>query len=222
MQLTAHGVTLEATLDWPQQPRGIVLFAHGSGSNRLSPRNRLVAEGLHDVGLASLLMNLLTPEEEAADQHSQRWRFDIPFLSERLTGAVDWPINEGLAHPSDPAAPSIGLFGGSTGAAAALITAADRPEAIGAVVSRGGRPDLAAMALTRVRCPTLLIVGGADRQVLALNTVAAAALQAPHRLEVVPGASHLFGEPGALQRVTTLASDWFCQHLSPPRPLCPA
>lgn len=218
MHVIAHGVTLEATLHWPAQPRGVVVFAHGSGSSRFSPRNRLVAEGLNAAGLATVLMDLLTPEEESADRQSQRWRFDIPFLGERLTGVVDWLIQEGMANPmAHPS--SIGLFGASTGAAAALITAAERPESIGAVVSRGGRPDLAAMALPRVRCPTLLIVGGADREVLALNTQASMALTAPHRLEVVPGATHLFEEPGALQSVTTLASAWFCQHLSPPPPL---
>lgn len=216
MQITSYGVTLEATLHWPEQPRGVVVFAHGSGSSRLSPRNRWVAEGLQSAGLATVLLDLLTPEEEAVDRQSQRWRFDIPFLGARLTGAVDWVIQQGLAAPEQPCPACIGLFGASTGAAAALITAAERPDAIGALVSRGGRPDLAAMALPRVRCPTLLIVGEADREVLALNTRAAAELTAPHRLAVVPGASHLFEEPGALASVTSLARDWFCHFLSPP------
>lgn len=220
MQVIAGGIPLEATLHWPSHPRGVVLFAHGSGSSRLSPRNRFVAEGLQSAGMATILLDLLTPEEEAIDQENRLFRFNIPLLGARLTGAVDWVIEQQgmVATAGQPSPAVIGLFGASTGAAAALITAAERPDAIGALVSRGGRPDLAAKALPKVRCPTLLIVGEADREVLAVNHQAAAALTAPHRLAVVPGASHLFEEPGALARVTTLAREWFCEFLKPAPP----
>ena len=209
--LPSCDVSLEATVEWPKSAHGLVVFAHGSGSSRFSPRNRQVAQGLHSAGLATVLLDLLTREEEAKDRQSFQWRFDLPLLSQRLTGAVDWLIQEGKGRSPVP----IGLFGASTGAAAALITASDRPETIRALVSRGGRPDLAEEAIPNVHCPTLLIVGGNDRQTLALNAKAIKAMAAPHSLVVVPGASHLFEEPGALEEVTALAKDWFCRHLIP-------
>ncbi|MEU1902478.1 alpha/beta family hydrolase [Nocardiopsis dassonvillei] len=183
----------------------VVAFAHGSGSSRHSPRNRAVAEELNRVGVATLLLDLLTPEEERADSATGRQRFDIDLLTRRLTGTVDW-----LAGHEDTAGTPIGLFGASTGAAAALRTAAERPDLVAAVVSRGGRPDLAGTeALQVVRAPTLLIVGGADTEVLRLNEDAADRLSAPHRIHVVPRATHLFEEPGALEEVADAASGWF-------------
>lgn len=183
----------------------VVAFAHGSGSSRHSPRNRAVAEELNRVGVATLLLDLLTPEEERADSATGRQRFDIDLLTRRLTGTVDW-----LAAHEDTAGTPIGLFGASTGAAAALRTAAERPDLVAAVVSRGGRPDLAGTeALQVVRAPTLLIVGGADTEVLRLNEDAADRLSAPHRTHVVPRATHLFEEPGALEEVADAASGWF-------------
>jgi len=183
----------------------VVAFAHGSGSSRHSPRNRAVAEELNRVGVATLLLDLLTPEEERADSATGRQRFDIDLLTRRLTGTVDW-----LAAHEDTAGTPIGLFGASTGAAAALRTAAERPDLVAAVVSRGGRPDLAGTeALQVVRAPTLLIVGGADTEVLRLNEDAADRLSAPHRIHVVPRATHLFEEPGALEEVADAASGWF-------------
>lgn len=213
LQWDCDGVSLGATLHWPHPVHGVVIFAHGSGSNRFSPRNRLVAQGLHGAGLGTVLLDLLTPQEAMADEQTHHWRFDIPLLGKRLTGAVDWLTQE---RPQGTSPGSVGLFGASTGAAAALITAAARPKAIQAVVSRGGRPDLAFEALPQVQCPTLLIVGGEDRDVLALNQQAIAAMTAPHRLAVVPGASHLFAEPGALETVTALAKEWFCDHMRTP------
>ncbi|MFE6448157.1 dienelactone hydrolase family protein [Nocardiopsis dassonvillei] len=183
----------------------VVAFAHGSGSSRHSPRNRAVAEELNRVGVATLLLDLLTPEEDRADSATGRQRFDIDLLTRRLTGTVDW-----LAGHEDTAGTPIGLFGASTGAAAALRTAAERPDLVAAVVSRGGRPDLAGTeALQVVRAPTLLIVGGADTEVLRLNEEAADRLSAPHRIHVVPRATHLFEEPGALEEVADAASGWF-------------
>ncbi|ADH66631.1 dienelactone hydrolase family protein [Nocardiopsis dassonvillei] len=183
----------------------VVAFAHGSGSSRHSPRNRAVAEELNRVGVATLLLDLLTPEEERADSATGRQRFDIDLLTRRLIGTVDW-----LAGHEDTAGTPIGLFGASTGAAAALRTAAERPDLVAAVVSRGGRPDLAGTeALQVVRAPTLLIVGGADTEVLRLNEDAADRLSAPHRIHVVPRATHLFEEPGALEEVADAASGWF-------------
>lgn len=218
IRLAAAGASLQATLQAPPSPRGVVVFAHGSGSSRFSPRNRQVAEGLHAAGLATVLLDLLTPEEEAEDRRTSQWRFNLPLLGQRLTGAVDGLHEEAIGMASV----SVGLFGASTGAAAALITASERPETIRALVSRGGRPDLAFDALPRVRCPTLLIVGERDREVLALNARASKVLTAPHRLVIVSGASHLFEEPGALEAVTTLAKDWFCDHLiSFPMPFHP-
>jgi len=199
---------LRGDLAVPDRARGVVLFAHGSGSSRHSPRNRSVASTLHHHRFATLLTDLLTKPEEQLDQRTRELRFDIDLLAERLVGAVDrlgeWDRTHHLP---------IGLFGASTGAAAALVAAALRPEAVRAVVSRGGRPDLAGPALSQVRAPTLLVVGGADHLVLTLNRDAAARLHAPHRLEVVPRATHLFPEPGALERVAELAAEWFEQHL---------
>ncbi|WP_199231308.1 dienelactone hydrolase family protein [Falsiroseomonas bella] len=198
---------LEASFELPPRARGIVLFAHGSGSGRLSPRNRQVAAALNDCGLATLLFDLLT-EEEAADR---RKVFDIGLLAERLGTAMAFTAR----HPGTAGLP-LGLFGASTGAAAALVAAAARPEAVGAVVSRGGRPDLAGEAsLGRVVAPTLLIVGGADREVLALNAEARSRMTCPSELAVVPGATHLFEEPGALERVSHLTSAWFQRWLAP-------
>jgi dienelactone hydrolase len=189
----------------PAGAQGIVLFAHGSGSSRLSPRNRRVATRLHEFGLATLLFDLLD-DIEAADRTLV---FDIPFLAERLVEAITtvraWPELAGWP---------LGLFGASTGAGAALWAAAEQPAEVAAVVSRGGRPDLAAPRLAEVRAPTLLIVGALDHEVLRLNRAALAALRAPARLEIVPGATHLFEERGALEQVAELAGAWFAEHLS--------
>ncbi|KWX05366.1 hypothetical protein TH66_02865 [Carbonactinospora thermoautotrophica] len=201
-------VTLYADLDIPQGATGIVAFAHGSGSGRHSPRNQFVARELRDRGLATLLLDLLTEDEEARDAYSGAWRFNIPLLTARVVGTVDW-----LARDERTRALPVGLFGASTGAAAALGAAAQRPDRVRAVVSRGGRPDLAASALPDVRAPTLLIVGGDDTLVLGLNEDAAKQLTAPHELRVVPGAGHLFEEPGALELVARYAADWFTEHL---------
>jgi putative phosphoribosyl transferase len=193
----------------PKRPAGVVLFAHGSGSSRHSPRNRYVASVLQRGGFATLLLDLLTAAEEQVDLNTAHLRFDIGLLGERLREATDWlsrePATRGL---------SIGYFGASTGAAAALAAAAERPSLIGAVVSRGGRPDLAGSALPRVQAPTLLIVGGNDRQVIGLNQQALASLRCEKQLSIVPGATHLFEEPGTLEQVSKLASDWFAQHLN--------
>ncbi len=203
------GVTLEADLCVPEPARGTVLFAHGSGSSRHSPRNRMVAARLRESGFATVLADLLTLTEERYDEESGALRFDIGLLAGRLTGVVDW-----LGTLASTRELPVGLFGASTGAAAALVAAADRPDVVGAVVSRGGRPDLAGEALDRVRAPTLLIVGGADRQVAQLNEDIAEAMSAPHQLRVVPGASHLFPEPGALEKVAGWAAGWFAGHLA--------
>jgi putative phosphoribosyl transferase len=207
--LAAGRVRLAADLAMPAVPRGVVLFAHGSGSGRRSPRNRLVAARLQQAGLATVLLDLLTAEEEAAERAGGRLRFDVQLLAGRLVAALDWlgtePRTGGLA---------VGLFGASTGAGAALLVAADRPAAVAAVVSRGGRPDLAGAVVGRVRAPTLLVVGDRDQTVLALNRAALQELAGPARLEVVPGASHLFPEPGALERVAELAAAWFLAYLA--------
>lgn len=206
--LRCGGVLLPGDLTQPDQAGGVVLFAHGSGSSRHSPRNRFVASVLVDAGLTTLLFDLLEPAEDAQS------RFDIPLLSRRLVGAIDW-----LEGQPDLAPLPLALFGASTGAAAALEAAALRPGQVRAVVSRGGRPDLAPGALAQVRCPTLLIVGSTDVEVLELNTWAAARLDhAPHRLEVVPGASHLFSEPGTLEQAAHLARDFLLRTLAVPRP----
>jgi dienelactone hydrolase len=207
--IPAAGVELEGTLTLPAEPVGVVLFAHGSGSSRFSPRNRFVARALQEVGLGTLLMDLLTRQEEAVDERTRHLRFDIGLLVERLVQASDWLGR----HPATRALP-IGYFGASTGGGAALVAAAERPETVGAIVSRGGRPDLAGPALGRIHAPTLLIVGGWDEVVIELNQQALE--QMPHgvaRLEIVPRATHLFEEPGALEAVARLASDWFVCHL---------
>lgn len=206
--IDAAGASLAGTLALPHQPAGVVVFAHGSGSSRFSPRNRLVATELQDARLGTLLMDLLTAREEQVDLRTGELRFDIALLAERLVGAVDW-----LAKETDTSALPVGCFGASTGAAAALVAAARRPEAVRAVVSRGGRPDLAAEDLPAVRAPTLLIVGGADEPVIGMNREAMARMTAETRLEIVPGATHLFEEPGALEQVAALARDWFLRYL---------
>jgi len=209
----AGGRLLEGSLDVPAAgATGVVLFAHGSGSGRHSPRNQLVAATLGQAGLATLLLDLLSVGEEAADRAGGRLRFDVGLLAGRLQAAMDWLGGE----PRTRALP-LGLFGASTGAAAALLAAAARPGEVAAVVSRGGRPDLAGPALERVRAPTLLVVGGRDEQVLALNRAARERLAGVAELEVVPGATHLFEEPGALERVAGLARDWFGRWLAPDR-----
>jgi dienelactone hydrolase len=199
---------LEGTLSIPQDATGVVLFAHGSGSSRHSPRNRLVAGELQQAGLATLLFDLLSAEEERLDARTGELRFDIGLLARRVVAATDWLCQQDAANGLP-----IGCFGASTGAAAALVAAAERADAVRAVVSRGGRPDLAGEALPRVRAPTLLIVGGRDEVVLDLNRQAQAQMNAESELEVVPGATHLFEEPGKLERVAELARDWFARHL---------
>ncbi|HEU5248369.1 MAG TPA: dienelactone hydrolase family protein [Thermoanaerobaculia bacterium] len=203
-------VTLTGDLVVPEGATGIVLFAHGSGSSRLSPRNRSVARGLSARGLATLLIDLLTAEEERVDVRTAHLRFDIGLLADRLAGAKEW-----LAKQPQTRDLRIGYFGASTGAAAALVAAALHPENVGAVVSRGGRPDLAGNLLPRVQAPTLLIVGGDDLPVIEMNRDAFAQLTCEKRLEIVPGATHLFEEPGTLEAVARLAGDWFLRHLAP-------
>ncbi len=210
--IEAGATQLEGILRIPRAPRGLVLFVHGSGSSRLSPRNTEVAQRLSAHGLATLLFDLLTAREEEIDAMTAQLRFDIPFLTERLVAATDWALRQ-----ADLKDLSIGYFGASTGAAAALAAAARMPQ-VRAVVSRGGRPDLAGAALVAVRAPTLLIVGGHDSHVLALNHAALAQLGCEAELEVVPGATHLFAEPGALERVAALATGWFERHLRAPSP----
>jgi dienelactone hydrolase len=197
-------------LGMPEDATGLVLFAHGSGSSRHSPRNRHVAHTLEQTGLATILIDLLTPAEEAVDIQTAELRFDIDLLAERLVAIIDW-----VRVQHDTSGLSLGLFGASTGAAAALVAASRRQTDVAAVVSRGGRPDLADGALGLVKAPTLLIVGGADVPVIHMNRDAMARMHTQVRLEIVPHASHLFEEPGTLDRVAKLASDWFVQHLTP-------
>lgn len=208
----AGQVELEGDLGVPVESKGIVLFAHGSGSSRFSPRNRYVAETLRKAGLATLLIDLLTPEEEQADIRTAHLRFDIGMLASRLVSVTDW-----LAANPQTMHLRLGYFGASTGGGAALVAAAERPDRVGAVVSRGGRPDLAGAALARVRSATLLIVGGDDVPVIKLNRQALAILQAENALAIVPGASHLFEEPGTLEEVAWMARDWFLRHLVAPQ-----
>jgi len=209
VRVPAGSATLEGNLAIPEGAQGLVLFAHGSGSSRHSPRNRAVARSLHREGLGTLLIDLLTPDEEILDDATARLRFDIDLLAERLVGATDW-----LGEDPTTNKLRIGYFGASTGAGAALVAAAQRPNAVRAVVSRGGRPDLAGSALSRVRVPTLLIVGGEDRPVIAMNRDALDRLQSKKRLEIIPGATHLFEEPGALEEVARLAGEWFRRWLT--------
>jgi putative phosphoribosyl transferase len=204
----AAEVVLNGDLSIPANPRGMILFAHGSGSSRLSPRNRYVAEVLNEHSLATLLVDLLTAQEEEEDELTRHTRFDIALLTRRLGAVTDW-----LASPPQARGRGIGLFGASTGAAAALMTAAERPKLIKAVVSRGGRPDLAGETASLVHAPTLLIVGGWDVEVLELNREAMARMRCPAELKIVPGATHLFEERGALAQVASLAADWFRAHL---------
>jgi putative phosphoribosyl transferase len=208
VQVNAAGVELEGDLGIPEGATALILFAHGSGSSRRSPRNRKVARILRDGGLATLLIDLLTAEEEAVDLKTAELRFNIGLLAERLVGATDW-----LRENPETSRLRIGYFGASTGAAAALVAAAERPDAAGAIVSRGGRPDLAGDALEYVRAPTLLLVGGLDVPVIHLNREAFNRLHCEKRLEIVPGATHLFEEPGALEKVAQLASEWFQLHM---------
>jgi putative phosphoribosyl transferase len=205
VRLPIDDVELAGDLTLPPEPSGLVLFAHGSGSSRRSPRNRAVSAALNDAGFATLLLDLLTEGEEGDRERV----FDIPLLARRLAGATRWAREE----PATAALP-VGYFGASTGAGAALVAAADLGDAVRAVVSRGGRPDLAGESLPRVTAPTLLIVGSRDPQVLDLNRQAAALLGGPHRLAVVEGASHLFEEPGTLEEVARLATGWFAEHLA--------
>ena len=213
VRVPTGSIMLEGTLAIPNGAHGIVLFAHGSGSSRHSPRNRAVAQALQRSRLATLLIDLLTPEEEEMDRETARLRFDIGMLAGRLAHATDW-----LAQYQDTNQLRIGYFGASTGAGAALVAAAERPQFVGAIVSRGGRPDLAGDAIARVLAPTLLIVGGSDAPVIQLNRYALAQLQCEKRLEIIRGATHLFEEPGALEEVASLACRWFLHYLAPTEP----
>jgi dienelactone hydrolase len=209
VSIPAEGVTLQGDLTVPAGARGIIIFAHGSGSSRLSPRNRMVARHLQEAGFGTLLFDLLTAREESVDNVTRALRFDIEFLTGRLAAATEWLGSQAIAHDLP-----FGYFGASTGAAAALMAAARHPGTIGAVVSRGGRPDLAGVLLRSVASPTLLIVGGADDAVLALNRTALGQLACRQKeLAIVPGATHLFEEPGTLERVSELAGQWFARHL---------
>lgn len=208
VQVRVGGAFIEGDLVVPAGAAGLVVFAHGSGSSRFSLRNRMVAESLQHGGFATLLLDLLTGAEDAVDLRTREFRFDIDRLGHRVTAALDWAAGD----PHVSGLP-IACFGASTGAAAALVAAAERPDRVAAVVSRGGRPDLAGDALSSVRAPTLLIVGGADEPVIELNRVAMARMRAPVRLEIVPGATHLFEEPGTLEQVSLLALQWCRQHL---------
>jgi putative phosphoribosyl transferase len=201
-------VTLEGNLSVPEGARGVVPFAHGSGSGRHSPRNRYVAEELRRAGLGTLLIDLLTPDEEEIDLRTRQLRFDIGLLPQRLVETTDWL--KGYSYTRNL---RVGYFGASTGAGAALVAAVESPEEVGAIVSRGGRPDLAGKALARVRAPTLLIVGGNDAPVIEMNREAIGQMNVEKELEIVPGATHLFEEPGALEEVARLAADWFVRHL---------
>jgi dienelactone hydrolase len=209
VSVAMDSVTVEGNLDIPQAARGIVLFAHGSGSSRHSRRNRFVAQVLREAGLATLLIDLLTEEEEAIDRRTRQLRFNINLLATRLAGATDWLLrNQSTRHLP------MGYLGASTGAAAALVAAIQRPQAVSAIVSRGGRPDLAESALSQVQAPTLLIVGGNDDPVIAMNQSALAKLQTEKQLKIIPGATHLFEEPGTLEQVSQLASQWFGHYLA--------
>jgi dienelactone hydrolase len=208
VSVLAGTVTLDGDLSIPAAPKGFVLFAHGSGSSRHSPRNRYVAEVLNEHSLGTLLVDLLTAEEELEDEVTAQLRFDIGLLTRRLVAIVDW-----LADQPQARGHRIGLFGASTGAAAALLAARQRPKTVDAVVSRGGRPDLAGSEASLVHAPTLLIVGSRDTPVLQMNRKAMALMKGETKLEIIPGATHLFEEPGALAEVARLAADWFAARL---------
>jgi putative phosphoribosyl transferase len=211
VSIDVEGATLEGTLVLPKNADGLVLFAHGSGSSRHSPRNRYVAQVLHSHGIATLLFDLLTRREESIDQYSGELRFDIPFLAKRLIGATKWILNS-----PDTKDLKVGYFGASTGAGAALVAAAELPDVVSVVVSRGGRPDLAEGAFESVQAPTLLIVGGDDEPVISMNREALAKLKCPDKkLIIVPGATHLFEEPGTLEEVARVAAEWFSTHFKP-------
>jgi len=208
VQILALRAVLPGNLNIPEGAAALVLFAHGSGSSRHSPRNQFVARTLNDAGLATLLFDLLTPEEEAMDMHTREHRFNISLLAEGLVDATNWAKQQERTRDL-----RVGYFGSSTGGAAALVAAAEIPQHVGAVVSRGGRPDLAGDALPKVQVPTLLIVGGNDDIVIELNEQARDRMRCEVKLEIVPGATHLFEEPGALEKVANLASDWFVNHI---------
>ena len=208
VQIKVGRVLIDGDLTVPPKAAGLLVFAHGSGSSRFSRRNRSVAQVLQGGGYATLLLDLLTHEEEAIDERTREYRFDVDLLGHRVVAALDWATSDPIASRLPVAS-----FGASTGAAAALIAAAERPEMVRAVISRGGRPDLAGYALPKVKAPTLLIVGGDDEPVLALNRAAMRRMRAPVQLEIVPGATHLFEEPGALERVSQLALRWCETHL---------
>lgn len=208
IKVVAGEVTLEGSLSIPDQAKGLVAFAHGSGSSRHSPRNRYVAQVLRNAGLATLLFDLLTMEEETEDLRTAELRFNINLLAQRLVGATDW-----LKQNKSTSGLRLGYFGASTGAAAALIAAVERADVVGAVVSRGGRPDLAAPILHLVQAPTLLIVGGNDFPVINMNRAALARLHGEKKLVIIPDATHLFEEAGALEQVAEHAKDWFVKHL---------
>jgi putative phosphoribosyl transferase len=210
VSIDCGNVLLQGTLEVPERSAGIVLFAHGSGSSRRSPRNRYVAQALQSQGIATLLFDLLTRAEESVDEFTGELRFNIQFLAERLIGATHWVLQR-----PDLQDLRIGYFGASTGAGAALVAAARLPEVVRAVVSRGGRPDLAGDALRAVEAPTLLIVGGNDQPVITMNRTALARIKCPQKkLVIVPGATHLFEEPGTLEGVASIAADWFIQYLA--------
>src|SRR5205823_1161406 len=209
VQIQAGRAVLSGNLTIPDNAVGLVLFAHGSGSSRHSPRNQFVARTLNNSGLGTLLFDLLTPEEEALDIHTREHRFNIGLLAERLVHATKWARQQEETRDL-----RIGYFGSSTGGAAALVAAAELPQDVGAVVSRGGRPDLAGDALPNVQAPTLLIVGGNDDIVIELNEMARDQMRCEVKLEIIPGATHLFEEQGALEHVAKLASDWFVDHLA--------
>jgi putative phosphoribosyl transferase len=208
VQIQAEGELLFGNLTVPENATGLVLFAHGSGSSRHSPRNQFVARTLNDAGLGTLLFDLLTPDEEAIDMYTREHRFNIGLLAERLVHGTKWAKQQEQTRDMP-----IGYFGSSTGGGAALVAAAAIPQNVGAVVSRGGRPDLAGDALPKVQAPTLLIVGGDDDIVIELNEMARDRMRCEVKLEIVPGATHLFEEPGALAKVAKLASDWFVNHI---------
>ena len=205
LTIVRHGESVRRRMD---QTKALVLFVHGSGSSRHSPRNQFVARTLNEAGLATLLFDLLTPEEESVDLYTREHRFDISLLAERLVYATKWAKQQKQTQDL-----RVGYFGSSTGGGAALVAAAELPEEVGAVVSRGGRPDLAGQALPKVKAPTLLIVGGEDHVVIELNEQARAQMKRECKIEIVPGATHLFEEPGALDKVAKLASDWFVDHI---------